>query len=126
MKSFNRWQIEEALATPGSEFVSENTIAIRTEGQPDVLPGRKIYTVIDSNDETGTVTLKDEDGKEFTCDHKTLARTMDEDSGPTGFQALQYPVGSILATAGTDLAKLSIYDARLKTITEKKPEKKKK
>ncbi len=126
MQSFEMWQIEEALKTPGTEFLSENAFAIRTEGRPEqILPGSKIYKVKANDEAAGTVTLEDENGKEFTCNQADLARTMEEDSGPTGFQALQYPLGSILATAGTDLAKLAIYDARLKNMKEKPAGKKK-
>ena len=68
MKNFHEWYIKEVLSHEGSEIYFEDVIGVnsisgvRTETQPVDLPAKKVYKVIDSNEEEGTDTLQDQHG----------------------------------------------------------------
>ncbi len=80
MRSFVEYTIQSML-NKDSEFYCENILGVRTEGEPIHLPGRKIYKVIDNDEEHNVVTIQDEDGKEYKFDQAELAKSMAEDAG---------------------------------------------
>lgn len=122
MKHFMEWQIKKALnkgselyirATEGDKF-DENAV----ESDIALIEDEKIYTVVHENEEEETIVLQDEEGHTLELKKDdlatALAKRVSENSTLRGFQALQYPVGYMMAGSATELAKLSIYDSRLK------------
>lgn len=115
MKNFIEWKINKALKSEGSEIYLENTISIRSENEEITFPGRKVYQVIDNDEDNQLITLQAQDDEsKYIINQNELSKALAEDAGAHGFQALQYPVGALLTTSGTDLGKLSIYDKRLR------------
>ncbi len=116
MKKFLEWRIKDAFH-PGSEiYFTEEFIGLRSENgsAPQKLPGQMIYKVTENDPETNIITLVDENGEEHKFDQDELAKALSENSTMRGFQALQYPIGYIMAGSATELSKLSLYDSRLK------------
>ena len=113
MNTFTEWRIKSALNKDSEFYFTENFIGIRNQNEMFKLPGNTIYTVIENDEQSNIVTLQNNEGEIFKFDQNELAKAMAE-STLTGFQTLQYPVGYMLSGNATDLAKLSIYDSRLK------------
>ena len=116
MKQFIEYVIDSHIADGSEIYFDENFIGIQHDRDVTNLPGRKVYTVVKNDESADTVTLQDDDGHEYTFNQQDLARALAESSRANGFQALQYPVGYLVATSGTILKNLSIYDPRLKKI----------
>ena len=116
MRNFIEWKIKKSLCTNAEIYFMENTLVggIRHENDKVALPGQKIYKVVDNDESENTVVLTDQEGNRYKFDQDDLVKALAEDSGANGFQALQYPVGYLLATSSDSLSKLSIYDPRLK------------
>ncbi len=128
MQNFNEWKIKTLLCPDAEIYFLENTmIGIRHEGATQTcLPGKTVYKVVDNDEYDNTVVITDKEGNRYKFDQDDLAKALSEDAGATGFQALQYPVGYLLATSSDSLSKLSIYDPRLRDpqLREKKTSKK--
>lgn len=115
MQNFIEWKIKKSLRPDTEIYFIENTlIGLRHENEKQALPGQTIYRVVDNDERDNTVVLTDQEGNRYKFDQNDLAKALAEDAGANGFQALQYPVGYLLATSSDSLSKLSIYDPRLR------------
>lgn len=130
MQNFNEWKIKDSFHPDTEIYFLENTmIGLRHEHEKTVdLPGRTVYRVVDNDERDNTVVITDKEGNRYKFDQNDLARALAEDAGAHGFQALQYPVGYLMATSSDSLSQLSIYDPRLKDpqLREKSTKKNKK
>jgi hypothetical protein len=128
MNSFIRWKISNLLINESEFYFPESFIGIKSENENSIfaeIPGRKIYKVIDNNEESGIITIEDNDGAKFKLNQEDLTRALEESARANGWQTIQYPVGYLFTTSGTDLAKLSIYDGRLKSFLKDNKDNKK-